>query len=377
MRSTKNSDKLGFLVVLVLLIGASFVALKYVGYISADIVKKAETSPLSETDFSLENNFSDTSWVAFSNLGDETPKISDGTLKIANTKTKYSTILAQPIILSSGTKYNISISYQAKAKSSDFSVRYGLVQNNLISKPIFVSNLDAAKKDIHFEYEPLENSPFSFEYFRVLGEGSFSLASIKIEKLDKATEKTVVSASPTNTIKTEETTTPQIAASPAGESGEPYMVSVGWSAFGSDKTISSESFTKFGLSVYSASEEGWKIAKSSNSNSDFDITANTGVYLLNESDDPINVTLRQVESGTKPELKQGWNLYYSDKESNLSEVIFENDNKQISLADLLKDGKVSKNIYEVGLGEVAQMSKLNLEKIQNLGSKKIVWIYLF
>lgn len=378
MRRTK-SNKLSVLFAAVLFVGAGIISINYIAGVSADIERGATVSPLKATDFSLSKDFTQTSWIAFSNFGDESPAIVNGSLKIINSPGKYSSLLSQPIMLSSGSQYTVSIEYEIKNSGDDFSVKYGVVLNNLVDKPIYSSEIDKTKKSASFDFQVNAASPVSFQYFRVLGQGEFDLATIKIEeKVSQEATETVatvspIQATPTPAISATATTT-QITQAITGPS---YEVAAAWSPFGSDKSVDTKSFTEKGLSVYAVAEEGWKIAKPSDKNSNFIVPKGIGVYISNEKEMPVSVNLLQTDETTKPSTFKGWNILYSATGASSSELKINVDGADRTLLDSVQNNRISKYVYIVDPSKPQDLTKLNIEKYQSIGPDKIIWVYLF
>ncbi len=375
-----KSDKISILFAVALFVGASLISLKYIGDISADIENGAAISPFKLTDFSIIDDFSKSSWMAFSNLGDETPPITDGRLEIINQDTKYQSMLAQPLMMSVNKKYKIDIQYEIKPVG-DFSVKYGLVSDNIIGKPIFSSDLDANKTEIEFEYISKVPTPLSFQYFRSLGSGEFDLQSIKIEEVSD--DQTVLPsptpiASATLDVTTTPTATPaQTVTTVTGEPLGKYSVNPGWNPFGYNQSVSSASFTSVGLSVYKTGPDGWVIAKPNDKGSNFAIAKGSAVYISNETGQTLEVSLSPADLETPVELIRGWNILFSQDSTDSSELKARLNGEEKSLSDLIGGNKASKYIYSVNPAKPNDLIKINLEKYPKVGAGQVLWIYLF
>lgn len=368
-----RGDKFSSLFALAFFIAAGIISFNYISNISADIEQEAAVSPFKSTDFSSLKNFSDSTWTAFTNLGDTTAKISGGKLKIINYGDVYSTMLSQPVILSAGNKYKITINYTLN-ESTGFSVRYGLVSNNLIGQPIFSRQIDSSAKEASFEYEARDITPISFQYFRILGIGEFDLKKITIEEISNsqtATNAPTIS-SPTATPVPQTTSTATFISSETQ-----YQIDPGWNLFGSDKAIDSKTFTNFGLSVYTTGKNGWEAIKPSDKDTNFVINAGTGVYVLNETDSPIAVTLLESNRAITTEAVRGWNILYNKNQSDYEDINISLDEKQTSIKNLMASGEMSKYAYLAETSEPTDLTKVNLQKYNTIEAGKIVWVYLF
>lgn len=378
-----KKDRVSVLFAVFLFVGAGIISLNYINNISADIERGAEISPFKATDFSLVNSFDSSSWTALSNLGDENPVIYSGSLVIANTKEKYSTIISQPVMLSSGKKYKVSVQYKIKNPSADFSVKYGLVLNDLISKPVFNGDLKNDGGGAEFELQIDQSSPVMFQYFRVLGQGEFDLSSIKIEdaaqeQIPSPTE--VVSATPeiTATVEPTRTVTPITTNTAISTiSGAKFEAKPGWNLFGSDRATDTKSFTDFGLSVYTISGDGWKTAKPGQANSNFFIPQNTGVYIANEKDSNVEVILKQSEDPAPSGTVKGWNIIYTTAPTDVSKLSINVDGNEKALSELISAGKMSKYAYLIDPNKPENLTKVNIEKYSTIQASRIVWVYLF
>lgn len=375
-----RSDKISVFFATLLFAGASLISLRYIGNISADIENGAATSPLKLTDFSAVRDFSESSWISFSNIGDESPPIEDDSLKITNDDAIYQNMLAQPLMLSVDKKYKIYIKYKIDSLE-DFSVKYGFVAENIIGKPIFTHSLDSTKQETILKYTNKIATPLTFQYFKSTGKGQFALREVRIEEILEEQALTPTpspekSSTPEKTVSPNKDQSPRATNSQA-EPLEKISIKQGWNPFGYNKPIDTASFTSSGLSVYSVGLSGWIVAKPNNKDSDFSIEAGKAVYVLNESGRAIDVSLFPATDEAKSELKAGWNILFSAEPTNPNDrrVKFEGEEK--SLADLIKESKASKYIYSVDPAKPNDLIKINLEKYPKLGAGQVLWIYLF
>lgn len=379
MKKSK-SDKFSSFFALAFLAVAGIIAFAYVNEISADVENQTTVSSKKESDFSTVSDFSKSSWTAFSNLGDAIAKISDKKLAVVNYGTIYSTTLSQPVTFTLGEKYRISISYEIK-EGDNLEVKYGVVTENLIGKPDFTSLLDPDTNEVSFEYEPKDISPISFQYFRLLGSGELDLKKITIEEEisssstpQSALESATPTPAPTQTQTIIETTT---ATAEIAKTGISYEIKPGWNLFGTDQPVDSRSFTNLGLSVYTANNNGWKIAQRKDSGSDYSILPGTGAYIYNGSEDTIDAELLEGDDASLPSLTKGWNILYTSRAKSTSDIEISLNNDQISLEKLVEDGTISKYAYLSQSDNPSELVKTNLQKYTSVDSGKIIWVYLF
>lgn len=367
-----TAQKIEIAVVVVFFVCCVIFSLRYLAGVSADIENGAAVSPVKITDFTRLNAYDKSSFIVFSNISSDDVLNDANGLNILNIADKYSTILAEPVILQKDKDYKTTIEFSSTYHDEDFSINYGVVEGDLIGKPIYSAPLDLDQGRAVLQFKIERASPMMFQYLRVLGEGKVTLQSIMLEEIITAPpEKTENSGN----IDQAADITPQ--ETPEAKTAENTLsVPTGYTPYGTSESLDSEIFTKLNLSVYLMQEDGWKIAKPREKDSNFTIPARQGVYLQNETGVEVNVTLEKSSQALSPQIGKSWNVLFSTRGQKLDDFALEYDAFS-SLAQGIDQGKISKYGYLIDPSSPSDMTKIDFSKIRDLPENHLVWIYVF
>ncbi|OQA52463.1 MAG: hypothetical protein BWY43_00530 [candidate division WS2 bacterium ADurb.Bin280] len=349
---------------------AIVLSLRHIAAISSDIENGANIDPVKMTDFTRNGAYDKSSFILFSNTSSNEILSSDQNgLKIINLQDKYSSFLAQPVILQKDVKYKITLEYQMVGANGDLSATYGIVIGELIGKPIFSQSISKDKNNDSFEFTMSETTPIAFQYIRVLGEGQFVLRSIMLEESGGGNFTQPPSEQQTATPSSKEKSSP--------DAEDLLIIKNGWSAYGAREAIETKVFTQKNISVYQMEGEGWKVAKSTDKNSDFTIQKGRGVYLLNENGKQIELEESFIESNEKIVAGKNWNILFSEDKSRTNQLTFDLDGGQTNLDEALGESKIAKFAYLIDPQLSSNMTKIDLEKIKEIPSGNLIWFYVF
>jgi len=349
---------------------AIVLSLRHIAAISSDIENGAAIDPVKMTDFTRKGAYDKSSFILFSNTSSKENLTSDQNgLKITNFQDKYSSFLAQPVILQKDTKYKASLEYEMIGDKENFSATYGVVIGDFIGEPLFSQNISRDQNNTSFEFVMSEITPISFQYIRVLGEGQFVLRSIFLEELGD-----VKLPDSSNKQKTEVITGNDESLS---DQKDLLTVESGWNPYGAKEAIETKIFTQKNIGVYLMQSDGWKIAKPIDKNSNFTIPEGQGVYLLNETGSEVEVELSSSQSSDIIKAGKNWNILFSGDKSKTNEIVFELEGAITDIEKAVAEGKIAKFAYLINPQTPSDMTKLDFNKIKDIPSNNLIWFYVF
>lgn len=382
-------------------------------FISADTaIVGAEI--LKNTDFKNEKTLDDRVWSFNLRNPSNSVKIVDNALQVDNTLSKDNfSLVAQRLTLSTSKTYELTIDFDwQNNKSIDNIASFGIMKRGLNNEVALAFPLPNTTTQSEIKKYFKINDFFEDPYLYVLegGTGSLRVDSLSLREYDSPPKNIVlentsasqilpisISAPITQNAETQATPTAlaSVVASPA-PSPSPIQASSssrtnstvrsavvadtivaypGWNVAYSAHDVSSEIFTKMGLTVFQMFGGSWQ--KTKLDSQAIILSKLGGIYIYNPTDETKNIPLVESKTPSEFSTKPKWNLLVNGTDNEIKNGSdFSLNGTTAKLADLIKDKKVSSEIYILNSNkDGVEMKKID-PLVESIPAKTAFWLYI-
>ena len=365
-----------------------------------------------------QDSFDDRTWTLSLQDKTNTVKFTSNALQIDNTLSRDNfSLVAQRLTLSKDKMYELNLDYDwQNSESVEDVASFGIMKRGLNSELALVypisNTLTSTKIKKYFAGDNSFLDPYL--YILVEGTGSFRVNSISLKEYDglpdgaaiddttngqilpiriiaplsapsaaAVTQTPIHLASPT-TVSTQTSALPISNSSPTKSataaatltnSGDRILAYPGWNVSYSNDDISSDLFTKQGLSVFQMLGGSWY--KASQNSEGFILTKQAAIYIYNPVGESKSISLVKSDSPSALSPDKRWNLLVNSTDQEIkSNSDFELNGATAKIAELIKEKKISSEIYVLSSTVTGVLMKKIDPTKESIPPKTAFWLFL-